>query len=527
LAIVQISQITQRQGLNENLPQLAGGEFGWSNDTLQLYIGNGTLEQGAPFIGNTEILTEFSDILNIPTSYTYKGEAAGYTVQTGPNANTPVKLSLQSWFDQFASVLDFGAVGDGVTDDTAAINRALYQLYCREVNPQIRRSLFFPAGVYKITSPLLIPPFAMLYGEGVDSSIIQLANGTGSAYVAQTADSNQQSGVNIGNNSATPPQYVTIANMGFASLDPLASIFLIQDAVNFSFTNVSFTGPLTQSQLATLPATTYGVTFASAGSYTCNQITLEGCYFSGTVYGVSTSQTAQSVTVSNSKFSTLYRGVVLTSGATGFRIVSNSFNLIYAEGIIFGSSISLNASGHNIFYDVGDHFGGVGTPYTACIDIQGNNNVSISDLFQRSDAQAVTASPGTAYPRITLNNTQSIATTNGAQLALGTLTVKSGAVSTLNDNTVSPTSTGCQVNTTVAKSFKVNYSLTRNTSYRTGTILVSSGVGTLTWTDDYTENTATGVNLTVVQVGSNAIVEYTTTSTTYAGTFEYSVNYLN
>jgi len=62
MAIVQISQITNRKGLQSNLPQLAGAEFGWSTDTRQLYIGNGTLADGAPVIGNTEILTEFSNI---------------------------------------------------------------------------------------------------------------------------------------------------------------------------------------------------------------------------------------------------------------------------------------------------------------------------------------------------------------------------------------------------------------------------------------------------------------------------------
>ena len=62
MAIVQISQITNRKGYNSDLPQLAGAEFGWSTDTRQLYIGNGTLEDGAPVIGNTEILTEFSNV---------------------------------------------------------------------------------------------------------------------------------------------------------------------------------------------------------------------------------------------------------------------------------------------------------------------------------------------------------------------------------------------------------------------------------------------------------------------------------
>jgi hypothetical protein len=172
VAIVQISQITNRKGLQENLPQLAGAELGWSTDTRQLYIGNGSLEDGAPVIGNTEILTEFSDILNFTNTYTYKGQAAGYVVQTGPTAGTPVTQSLQTWLDQFATVKDFGATGDGLTDDTAAINRALFQLYCVQNNTQIRRSLFFPAGRYIITDTILVPAFAKLYGEGGASSIL-------------------------------------------------------------------------------------------------------------------------------------------------------------------------------------------------------------------------------------------------------------------------------------------------------------------------------------------------------------------
>ena len=58
MAIVQISQIKHRRGTNENLPQLASAELGWSVDTRQLYIGNGTLAEGAPEVGNTRILTE-------------------------------------------------------------------------------------------------------------------------------------------------------------------------------------------------------------------------------------------------------------------------------------------------------------------------------------------------------------------------------------------------------------------------------------------------------------------------------------
>lgn len=68
MAIVQISKIQNRRGLNQDLPQLAGGELGWSIDSRQLYIGNGTLGEGAPVEGHTEILTEFS-IINFTAGF--------------------------------------------------------------------------------------------------------------------------------------------------------------------------------------------------------------------------------------------------------------------------------------------------------------------------------------------------------------------------------------------------------------------------------------------------------------------------
>lgn len=62
MAIVSISRIQHRRGYRENLPQLSHAEFGWATDQRKLYIGNGPLIDGAPVVGNTEILTEFSDL---------------------------------------------------------------------------------------------------------------------------------------------------------------------------------------------------------------------------------------------------------------------------------------------------------------------------------------------------------------------------------------------------------------------------------------------------------------------------------
>jgi|LakMenEpi03Aug12_release.lakeMendotaPanAssembly.Ray.scaffolds.fasta_scaffold500411_1 hypothetical protein len=57
MAVTQISKIQIRRGLQENLPQLSSAEMGWSIDEQRLFIGNGTLAEGAPVTGMTEILT--------------------------------------------------------------------------------------------------------------------------------------------------------------------------------------------------------------------------------------------------------------------------------------------------------------------------------------------------------------------------------------------------------------------------------------------------------------------------------------
>jgi hypothetical protein len=87
MAIVQISQITNRKGLSTDLPQLAGAELGWSTDTRQLWIGNGTLEDGAPVIGNTEILTEFSNISALFSSTQSQFSQGTYTRLTGQSTS--------------------------------------------------------------------------------------------------------------------------------------------------------------------------------------------------------------------------------------------------------------------------------------------------------------------------------------------------------------------------------------------------------------------------------------------------------
>ena len=94
MPIVQISRIQHRRGKATDLPQLAAGELGWSIDTQRLYIGNGTVADGAPAVGNTEIMTSGSAGFTTSLSYVYKGYLGDSTpITTGSSGD--VSRTLQ------------------------------------------------------------------------------------------------------------------------------------------------------------------------------------------------------------------------------------------------------------------------------------------------------------------------------------------------------------------------------------------------------------------------------------------------
>ena len=94
MAIVQVSRITNRKGLAVNVPQLAGAELGWAIDERRLFIGNGTLQEGAPVIGNTEVLTEYSDVFSGRTQFSF----GDYIVNAGTTATLDNNATTQTVF---------------------------------------------------------------------------------------------------------------------------------------------------------------------------------------------------------------------------------------------------------------------------------------------------------------------------------------------------------------------------------------------------------------------------------------------
>src|SRR5262245_2164370 len=100
-------------------------------------------------------------------------------------ATTPsLDQSFTGPYPSWKSVKDFGAKGDGVTDDTAAIQAALNAL--KPVRNSTWSVLYFPAGTYKVTQMLTSTRDvhydylgAMIIGEDPNITIIKWAGPTG------------------------------------------------------------------------------------------------------------------------------------------------------------------------------------------------------------------------------------------------------------------------------------------------------------------------------------------------------------
>lgn len=348
MAVTQISRIQHRRGLQQDLPQLASAEIGWSIDTRRLYIGNGTLDEGAPTVGVTEILTERSaaNLVNFLGSYTFVGNAPGYTAQTGSSYLNPVLRSFQAKLDDIVNVRDFGAVGDGMTDDTASINRALNQIYktgYNETEPLARRTIYFPGGEYLITSTINIPPYATIVGDGIQSTFItaNLPN----TIMANIVDSKFQTGSNIGLSGATLPGNVYIKNIQFRNTNTQvqSQLLTVDSASDVTFVKTGF-----QSNTTNNGANLVHVQSTAANT---KSVVFDNCLFTGSgdngiaVLGSGT----DNIRIYNSEFETIANIGVVLGQAKHAVLIGNFYSNVGR------SSISDSASGFTL---LGENYGG-------------------------------------------------------------------------------------------------------------------------------------------------------------------------
>jgi hypothetical protein len=492
-----------------------------------LFIGNGTVSDGAPAVGNTEIVTSGSSAFTSALSHTYKGYLGDSTPVTTSQART-----LGQRLDEYVSVKDFGATGDDSTADVTAIQNAIDEIYTDtdKDDTRSRRVLFFPAGTYRINAALKIPPYAHLVGEGPDKTIIR-NSGNNAVMVMQDDEGNV--GSNIGNSSATTPTQIQISNMTLRNTVAYGGVSLDRVTKAY-FNNVKFQGSYASGGADA--SNSKGVTVTNSTTvYSTTGVVFNQCQFTKFARLVDISNDSTNIRFHDCDFTTAYYGALLgaemdgstaglTDGPRDVHFTSSSWSDIGQQAIwvkpTAGADTGVGprniiSNGNYYAKTVSNNFEGDGSiREVPVIQFDNDECTSTHDFFERSDSResALNAAP-----------------------ELQGIGIQSKAIKsqTLADNT----STATKINDYPAlagKGLKVVYKIVRGTLDRTGELVISASTNGVSYDDTYTESGSdVGVELTAAlenndsTAGSETVaLKFTTTNTGTAATIDYQTTIL-
>lgn len=149
------------------LPRLISDGFG-DLPTVKDFgaVGDGVIDDTAAF---TAAIAATPTGVAVPAgSYKITGTVTGAFYSFGSVTVVTGEVSqIQDVTSQInISAKDFGASGDGVTDDTTAINNALTFISVSG------GSLHLPAGNYKVSAPLNVPGNVTVFGDGISATTV-------------------------------------------------------------------------------------------------------------------------------------------------------------------------------------------------------------------------------------------------------------------------------------------------------------------------------------------------------------------
>ena len=402
MAVVQISRIQIRRGQKNQgsgLPQLASGELAWAVDTQELFVGNGAVAEGAPYVGNTKVLTEHDNLLDLIDQYVYKN-FVGSSLQTGSDPNFPIERTIQERLDERISILSFGAIGDGSTDNTAAVQRAIDQLF---LNPATittadsRTILEIPAGTYLLSNTVYIPSYCNIVGAGIGKTIFRHMHNE-PAFIFVNDNSQIGNYVSALDDSSTTyntqPKYIRMEGFSVRSIVATEIMMLLNVVRDSSFHQIELSAQW--SSLDGSNSNSVGFKLqAISDIVTCERLYFTQCKVSGLSYGTFSDHDINHCVWDQCEFDTLYRGSSFGLTSDLFSagqlygpkqcIISNSrFSNIDREGFIITNG-SGNISKSNKFYLVGNDGASNLNAVTSQLKFIAAGNSTVQDWFDRVD----------------------------------------------------------------------------------------------------------------------------------------------
>jgi hypothetical protein len=394
-----------RKGVSD-IPQLASGELGWAVDTQELYIGNGSVAEGAPFVGNTKILTSTDNIFEIADQYEYKTGSS--LVQTGSTTRTPVRVTLQQRLDYDVYVANFGAIHDDSVIQTEALQRAIDNVFLiTKTSPQNRYVLQIAPGLYKINNSLKLPPYCTIQGAGKDKTVIEqttnnpifiTVNGSSTSGVY-----NETSSISVGNQATNLD--ISGMTLQYANVSPKIynTAMILQSSSYGNFYNLKikgyWDGDGVQVNSKAIDLRSFSSAVRSKNNLFKN-IDVEGFCFA-----VDSSWDIENNTFRDANFKTCLNAARLGANMPAI-IDQTDFNEKLGQGRAIGPHNTLfencsfreifnqalivnkgtgNISKNNRFYDVGNDAGTSATPVSSIIKFDTEGNVSTDDWFERTN----------------------------------------------------------------------------------------------------------------------------------------------
>jgi hypothetical protein len=408
MAVVQISRIQLRRGKESEtgIPQLASGELAWAIDTQKLYIGNGAVSEGAPTVGNTRIITDADNLLDIATSYTYKINDPN--ILTSADVNYPITRTLQERLDERVTAASYG-IYPGLEDQTVNIQRAIDNLYLNNstmFNPETRVTLEFAAGTYYISDTIFLPSHVRLVGAGIKKTIFQFTSVSKIVFrfiEDQSTTTNRRAiTYPVGINPGTPafndqPKFILLKNFTLDVGDNTNQALQLNAVRDSVFEDLEIKGTFDDSTLSGTDNSIAIGLYALSSIVTCqrnefNRINIEG--FKQAVF----SKTDIKNNVFNNcnisecgvgfSFGDTTGGSPLVGEQYGPRfnhILDCSFEDIDEHGIYIETGYG-NRSRGNTFINVGNDRGGNSNNQTSNIAFIAQGNSSLQENFDRQYA---------------------------------------------------------------------------------------------------------------------------------------------